>query len=364
MESCSLVKIESEQRPLGIRDLNTRLLTQNFAKTAMDRVELAADSIAALATDQKDIQINSIYWKLRTSEELGKLSFQTEPKIALLDSWAYFLEVKKSFETEALESIFGPYKMVAIEAIDQNIDEIDNIAASVLTKKEYTEIKDFVERYAEDSPLLSQKEFKHNSIREAYLEFKQIPDSLAVQTVGSLSEVVADASNRFGYYSNASNKRFDWKTELILKENGLDSIAFEEKLAEFESQFNRLIEVAENSPETLEDAIKEFRNNISPLFRNLNYQIGSAMQSLSTDVQAVDKMLNRERLAIDSIVKRERMALASKADVLVETGIENAFDGLGKVIRNLIIYFILLFVVILGVPFYMGYLTGKRKFKP
>ena len=39
LSSCSLVKIESEQKPLGVRELNTRLLTQNFARTAMDRVD-------------------------------------------------------------------------------------------------------------------------------------------------------------------------------------------------------------------------------------------------------------------------------------------------------------------------------------
>jgi len=57
---------------------------------------------------------------------------------------------------------------------------------------------------------------------------------------------------------------------LVLKEKGLDSIAFEAKMAEIEAQFNRLLVVAENSPETIEDAIVEFRNNISPFFRNLN----------------------------------------------------------------------------------------------
>ena len=148
-----------------------------------------------------------------------------------------------------------------------------------------------------------------------------------------------------------------------MKEKGLDSIAFEAKMAEIEAQFNRLLVVAENSPETIEDAIVEFRNNISPFFRNLNYEIRSAMQNLSTDVETVDDMLKRERVALDSIIERERVALTTKADTLVESGIEKAFDSLGNTIRKLIIYFILLFIVVLGLPFYLGYLTGKRKFK-
>ncbi|BFP42214.1 hypothetical protein FGF1_30590 [Flavobacteriaceae bacterium GF1] len=363
MASCSLVKIESEQKPLGVRELNTRLLTQNFARGAMDRVEMAADSITKLANDHETIPINTLHWKIQTSEELGKISFQTEPKIALMDTWAYFLEVKNSLESPQLDGVFGEYKIIALEAVDQNIEDIQRIAASVLPKSEYRTIKDFVEEYANNTPLLLQKEFKHKSIRESYLEFKRIPDSIAVQTVGTLSEVVADATNRFGYYSEASGKRLNWKTEMILRQRGIDSMDIEAKIAEIDRQFDRLIQVAENSPETIENAIKEFRNNIGPLFRNLNYEIGSAMQSLSSDVQSVNSMLQRERVALDSIIKRERSALTTKADTLVETGIENAFEGLGKTLRSLIIYFIVLFIVVLGLPFYLGYVIGKRKLK-
>ncbi|MBO3116376.1 hypothetical protein J4050_06440 [Winogradskyella sp. DF17] len=363
ISSCSLVKIESEQKPLGTRELNTRLLTQNYAQTAMDRVELAADSITKLAVDDKDIQINTLYWKIQTSEELGKLSFQTEPKIALMDTWSYFLEVKQSFQNPKLEPVFGTYKPIAIDAVNQNIDGIERIAASVLPTKEFQKIKTFVEDYAKNTPLLLQQEFKHKSIREDYLKFKDIPDSTAVQTVGTLSEVVADATNRFGYYSDASSKRLNWKAEMLLKKKGIDSMDFEAKMAEIDRQFERLITVAENSPETIKDAIIEFRYNISPLFEGLNYEIGSAMESLSEDLTSVDSMLLRERVALDSIIKRERIALTEKADTLVDEGIKTAFDSIGDTLSSLILYFILLFIVVLGLPFYLGYLIGKQKSK-
>lgn len=363
LSSCSLVKIESEQKPLGTRELNTRLLTQNYAQIAMDRVELAADSIAKLAVDNKDIQINTLYWKIQTSEELGKLSFQTEPRIALMDTWSYFLEVKQSLQNPKLEPVFGSYKTIALDAVDQNIDGIERIAASVLPKNDFQKIKTFVEDYANNTPLLLQQEFKHKSIRESYLKFKEIPDSTAVQTVGTLSEVVADATNRFGYYSDASSKRLNWKAEMLLKKRGIDSMDFEAKMAEIDRQFERLIVVAEDSPETIKAAIIEFRNNISPLFSGLNYEIGLAMESLSEDLTSVDSMLLRERIALDSIIKRERVALTEKADTLVDEGIKTAFDSIGDTLSSLILYFILLFIVVLGLPFYIGYVIGKQKSK-
>ena len=347
LASCSLVKIESEQKPLGIRELNTRLLTQNFARAAMDRIEYAADSISNLNQNTKKVQLNTLKWKIQTSEEVGKFSFQSEPKVALMDTWAYFLEVKKFLGMMELENIFGEHKSIALAAVNENIKDIDNIARNVLPKQEYIQIKSFVEQYSVNSPLNLQKEFKHQSIRESYLRYKNIADSTAVQTVGTLSEVVSDATNRFGYYSDASGKRLNWKTEMILLERGIDSMDIEAKIKEIDRQFERLIVVAESSPETIEAAIIEFRRNISPLFRTLNYEIGSAMESLSTDVKSVNSMLQRERVAIDSIIKRERIALTTKADTLIDTGIENVIKGFSATLRELIIYFIILFLVIL-----------------
>jgi hypothetical protein len=138
---------------------------------------------------------------------------------------------------------------------------------------------------------------------------------------------------------------------------------FEAKMAEIDRQFERLITVAENSPETIKDAIIEFRSNISPLFAGLNYEIGSAMQSLSSDVRSIDEMLLRERVALDSVIKRERLALTAKADTLVDEGITTVFDSVGDMLGSLILYFILLFIVVLGLPFYVGYLIGRGKSK-
>lgn len=363
MASCSLVRIESEQTPLDKVELNTRILTQAFAKEALERIEYAADSIILLSTDDTDVQINALIWKIQTSKELGRLSFQTEPRIALLDTWSYFLEVREAMDKEEMKGFFGDYKPIAIATIDKNIQEIEKIASHMLTKNEFEGTKGFVEEYARTTPLFHQSRFKHKSIREAYLDYRNIPDSLAFQTVGTLSEVVADATNRFGYLSDASSKRLTWQTQKLLKENGIDSINVQSKLDEIDRQFERLLLVAENAPEDFEEAIIEFRKNVSPLFESLNYEIRRSMKDVSTNLDKVDQMLLRERAELDTIIQRERQALTVKADELVETGIEKAFDGISDMIRNIIIYLIILLLILFGVPFYLGYLLGKRKSK-
>jgi len=157
-----------------------------------------------------------------------------------------------------------------------------------------------------------------------------------------------------------SDNRFRWRAEMLLRERGIDSMDVEAKLAEIDAQFDRLISVAENSPETIDKAIQDFRNTVTPIFRDLNYEIGSAMQSLSSDVRSLDEMLFRERVALDSVIKRERLALTAKADSLVDEGIKNTFQSIEDTISSLMLYGILLFLVVLGLPFYLGFLLGKR----
>ena len=87
------------------------------------------------------------------------------------------------------------------------------------------------------------------------------------------------------------------------------------------------------------------------------------MTSFSTDVHSIESMLKRERIALDSIIKRECIALSDKADNLVESGISNVIESVGNAVRKLILYFILLFMVLMGLPFYLGYLIERKNSK-
>jgi len=111
----------------------------------------------------------------------------------------------------------------------------------------------------------------------------------------------------------------------------------------------------------LESAIAEFKNNIAPLFDSINYEIKSSMESLTNNIVKIDTILVRERIALDSIIQRERQELSLKADELVQTGIEKAFDGLSQLVKNILIFLIIFIIVLFGVPFYLGYLYGKKK---
>lgn len=358
--SCSLVRIESEQIPLSVNELNTRLLIQAFAEEALERTEIAADSILKESEGWLDVQKNALKWKIQTASALGKISFQTMPRVALVDTWSYMYELREFFTAPTADTIFGPWAPIAMEAVALNTERVEKIASSVLNQKEYPRYKEFVETYAREHPLQIENEFRHTPIRDSYFAFEELPDSVAVKTVGTLSEVVSDATNRLDFSTDVAGKKFAWQTSLFLKESGLDSIPLEMRLAAVEYELERLADVAVNSPEILSDAIVDFRNSVYPIFSELNSQIDRTMLSLAVERRALDRIVLRERAAMDSLILRERLALSRDAREIADTGVKNALAEVHDMVKSVLLFGILGLIVILGLPFYLGYLLGKR----
>ena len=357
IQSCSLVKIESDQVPLSTTDLNTRLLTQSFVRDAANKVEKAADSILN-SSDQIDLQTKSLQWKINTLSSFRKVGFQTSPKLALMDSWTLMIAAEKYFSKEAVKASFYPYGQLVYDTANENLKEIDKIAKHLLSETDYQKHKEFAEGYAVKYP---QKDlsFYHNPVREDYQNFKRLPDSLSMQTVGSLSEVVADLTNKLTYTSENTGKQLQWNTELMLKKNGIDSLKIKQISDSLGLKFNKLVVLAEESPELFKNALSDFQSDLAVFNEKLNGSIVYSMNHLSQEREIVANALKDERIALDSIILRERIALSKEAEVLGVQLLDNSMNHLKEIIKTVLGYLILLLAVIIFLPFLIGYYTGK-----
>jgi hypothetical protein len=290
-QSCSLVKVESAQTPLSQNELNTRLLVQAFVQEASSRVEIASDSIKR-GSSNPEIRINTLLWKIKTTTELKNTGFQTLPKLALLDTWSYLIQEKQFLDNNP--SLFEEYTSFVKSINDKNRVEIEKIAKNTSSPSEYEDLKSFVESFAGEHAL-SLADYHHEPVREEYYRYRSVKDSNAVNTIGTLSEVVADLSNKMMYSSNHTAKQIQWNTELILAQNGLDSVVVDSIIRKLDSQIERFVTTVENSPESLDSAIISFRREIYPIFNNID----------QTLISSVDK-LREERMALDEMVLRER----------------------------------------------------------
>lgn len=350
------MRIESEQKPLAVNDLNTCLLTQDYVGESMEVIQRASDSVVN-ANPTEETKKMLLVWKINTAKQLKKLAFQASPKVALLDVWVYMLKTKYFFDNLEVDP---RSKSILKNATTRNTARIEIIALKVMNKREFEKYSLFVENQAKANPINFSNVEMISSVKDEYLKMTNTPDSISVETVGTLSEVVADLGSKLSYGTDLTQKQFSWETQLFLSEKGLDTIDVERKIKIFQAQADRLITIAENSPELFDRALINFRNQMDPIFLSLDHSISSALLGLSLNLEEMDNMFERERIALDSIVRRERTALTDEAHLFVDEGIKNTMEELRKIIRMLAIIAMFLIVIVLGLPFYAGYHLGKK----
>lgn len=354
-QSCSLVKIESEQKPLPVLELNTRLLTQSYVNETCLKVEKAVDSILN-QTHDLEIKKNALKWKLNTVRALKKTGFQTTPKLALLDTWALMFSIDMFFKEHM--HLFKNYAAIPKSINEENLIAIESIGKTVLKPKEFIEYKAFIEDFSTGNPI-HDLTFYQKPIRESFNDFKKGKDSISVQTVGSLSEVMADLNNNISFTSKYAGKELKWNTELFLNEKGIDSIQIQKMSDSIQKRFDRLVFIAEQSPELLDKGLKDFQQDLIKFSNTINSGIHFSMNHLSKERAIVADIIKKERKAVDSLVLRERKALTKEAEFLSKELLDHSMNHLKDIIKTILAYLIALLAIIIFLPFIIGYYTGK-----
>src|SRR5690554_2810591 len=348
--SCSLIKIESEQQPLTKQDLNIRVLTQSIVNEASNRIEFAADSIIE-AISNTDLQILAYRWKIESLNTFKSTAFQSSPKLSLMDTWTYMVQVLKFMQTDGAKNYYGDYASYVEQISQNNVNDIEEKARGFFKPDRFKEYQDFAHKYAETHPL-SKDNLKHSSVRSEYINFLEVPDSLAFTTVGTLSEVMSNFSEKLSYSTDAAGKQLKWNLELMLKEKGYTVDQIKNIMGSMETKIDRISAIAENTPEKLDLAMQSFSRDMRFLFFSLNDQI-----------ESVSERISEERKAIDTIVRRERVAIAAEAGDISVKVVDSAMAHLKGLTGTILFYTVLLFAVLLFLPFAMGYFTGRIRQK-
>lgn len=355
--SCSLLKIDTAQEPLSRQELNMRLLTQSLVTEATNRVEFAADSIIS-STTNTELQKHAYRWKIETLNTFKNTAFQSSPKLSLMDTWSYMLQVRNFMVTDEALDYFGRYSDYVARISQENVNDIEKKARQFFNPKDFENHRAFALKYATENPITATN-LKHNPIRSEYVDFLKVPDSLAFTTVGTLSEVMTNFSDKLTYSTDAAGKQFKWNTELLLKEKGFDSLQIKDLMANIEVKIDRLSDIAENTPDKLNDALQSFSNDMRYLFYGLNKEIAFVSDRMALERQAIDTIIIRERIALDSIILRERKAVAIEAGEISVRVVEEAMTHIKDLTGTFIFYSVLMFALLLILPFLLGYFAGK-----
>ncbi len=207
------------QQTLGseVTSREIRIRVSDYALTFSQTVELAADSILALATE-RTVARNALVWKTYAVPAIYRSATLSDPLMAWIDSRVLTYQMSDYFETGAGKDLFGELQPLALLATGFLEDELQR-AAELAGQKARPELDAGIREFATENPLNNSYFFRRSPVEvlAKYLGQDQVS---GLQAVGSMTELMEDMSQRLNIYAELLPRAGRWQAELMLAEMG------------------------------------------------------------------------------------------------------------------------------------------------
>jgi len=364
---CISFSLEVPGEPLPPEQLRARIETRQYAADFIERVARAADIIAD-GTEDAGIRANTLRWKIGASVASRRAAYRPEPELALVDTWAFAVQMEAFFREGSGRELFGSRQQTALDAARALAQEADALAARRLAAGVLADYRKLVSDYAA-SERLSDLSFKRAPIgplwREAAARDGSVPKS-----GDAGSEVRADASDRLDIYGQRIPDELRWRAELAYVESGFQPGDLSRAVKRFEEELTKLSVLAQSQPELAMERLAALQAEMTRVFDSFDRRWGQTLAMLQVERAALTKDLEAMRVAMDATIERERNALyaaislerAALAADVARIGKELGpllLAKLGEVVNEALLLMILLVLLLIGLPFVSGFLVGR-----
>ena len=217
--------------------------------------------------------------------------------------------------------------------------------------------------YADEVPLCELATPRESAVPALYA-FLEIGEDEAVTTVGTLSQVVSDFGSRVTMLGEQLPNRTAWRSELFLRESGVDCRSLQAELAGFGARVERVAVVAEQVPEMVDVTLLRLNEELAVLIEAIDTQRAAVMEGLQRERLGLTEAVARERAALIEAVAVERAVTLEELERYSDQIIADAWSQIRGLMGIAIFGLIALVIVLLGVPFGIGMLVGRARSRP
>jgi hypothetical protein len=279
--------------------------------------------------------------------------------MALLDTWAFSEQMRLFFDGGPGANAFGAQTAKAREASAALAADAAQLARGLLSDAELAQYQSFVERYAREHPL-TDLAFVRASVVDEWVHETNSQTTL-LDSVGSVSQSMSDVSDRMRILGDSAPSRALWEARLAIREAGLTRDDLAKAFAHADESLERLSRLAESSPEQLRAGIADVRSSMLELSKSLSVTLLDVMRTVHDEREALAVNVREEREALVLAFDAQRAALASDASHIAAQAIQAGGAQVRGFTRELIAYGILVYLLVLGLPFAAGYFIGHAR---
>jgi hypothetical protein len=183
-------------------------------------------------------------------------------------------------------------------------------------------------------------------------------------------EAQSEAADQFDVYSRRIPDELRWRTELAFLESGVKPSDLAHALRRFDEELTKLGVLAQTQPELAMQRLDALQAEMTRVFASFDQRWGQTLDlvqdqraALVKDLEAMrvemDATIERERKALYAAISSERAALAADVSRIGKEFGPLLLAKLGDVVAEALLLLILVVLVLIGLPFLAGFITGR-----
>jgi hypothetical protein len=299
----------AEQRQLSVVGEELRIRVRALVGPYVGALEELADAAARDCGADPEVRIHALQWKLAAIPQAQDALFQPDPLVALLDGWAYAVQMQRWLEGPAGGAAFGECRQAAAAAMGRLATGAREIAEGIAPGRgQAAEV--LVHQWAGSHPLRSL--FLPRATVAPALASASARQSLgALAAVGTIVETLDDVTARIAAYRETLLKEAAWTGELAALRAGSSDVARQasEDVRRIAESMERIGRLAERLPAVVErervaglDALRAERKEI---LEDLDVQRTETLALLQSERAVVlDRIDEMGQRAIDGVGER------------------------------------------------------------
>jgi hypothetical protein len=362
---CISLTLDVSGEKLPPEQLRARVETRQYAADFIERVVRAAEIIAG-GTEDTGVRANALRWKIGASTASRRAAYRSEPELALVDTWAFAVQMEHFFAEGAGKTLFGSQQQVALDTARALARDADALAVRRLDPAVLADNRQLVSDYVAQERL-SDLAFERAPIAPTWRE--AVARRLA-KSVSVTPEALGDASDRMDIYGRRIPDELRWRAELALLESGVRPSDLSHALKRFEEELAKLSALAQTQPELAMQRLAAMQAEMTRLLESfdqrwrqtltvLQVERAALVKDLETMRVALDATIARERDALYAAISAERAALAADATRIGKELGPLLMDKLGEVVNEALLLLCLLVLMLIGLPFLSGFIVGR-----
>ncbi|MCY1722565.1 hypothetical protein OU798_19605 [Prolixibacteraceae bacterium Z1-6] len=287
--SCTLLNVTmpSMVDPLSQKEVNIRMQVRSFAEVANNAIIEASDSIIN-STENPEIRINAIKWKLNSTAAYTNAAFQTIPEASLSDVWILTLQWQEFFNKSG-ENYFTEFVPIAQSCADELSEQITSLGNSLTKAMKRPELRDFVYAYTKENALVEMTSSTPRTLTELN-ELIGAKDTTFASTVGSSGQVMSDLTERLARYQLQLQNSVEWQKDrftITWEENNLDGKLFE-RTDTLASILSNIAIIVQEIPEMMGIIAEKLGEELSPIVYDFNSMVNRAVSDLIKQREAFE----------------------------------------------------------------------------